>query len=314
MKNAGDLLLGWISEIEHGSLRDLLDGIDWVARSYRISTRDGAAGRWVRDAVSLGFIDVDWVNGHWSVAPPVLTRLPASDGLLVLTGSRTAAATDRLNAASDAEIDVHSVASSSQEGDVPMPNTIMISDDVSLDHTDVARKLGASWVPCFALQVAEILPKLSYRGPAAKPLPGTPVDKYDFARSRFIEVPGVVGDGLYRFIRADHKRPYQILRDGTWRATTYEEGIYLELASGSYGKTSCIRWKREAESGRNDIGDLVVDWGTPLPALQRRAAVLCTGLKPRYSRIAGTAVYRNVPLSLAKAISRSLLQDLVLIS
>ncbi len=71
-----------------------------------------------------------------------------------------------------------------------------------------------------------------------------------------------------------------------------------------------MRWRPEPGPGREAVGTLFVDWGAPLPPLQARALVLCSGLVPRFSGMAETAIYRNVPRHVAQAVAASLYQDL----
>jgi hypothetical protein len=305
----GNLLLRWISETGQGRLRELLDAVNWVDRRYVKTRSPGAAGRWIRDSASLGYLDVDWVNGVWSAAPAVLTRLPASDGLLALTGSRTASALDRLKTAAETDIEYFSISNRLVEGDIPCPDTIVINDDPSFERRELAGRLGATWVPCFAEQIGPLLPDLGFRGDAVGPLEGALVERYNFDKSAFEPIESARHDGLYRFRRADHKRPCQILRDGRWHATTYEEGIFLELAKTGQRESS-IRWKKERGAGREHVGRLVVDWGTPLPPLHARAAVMCSGLAPIFSELARTTLYDNVPQKLAARIASSLREHL----
>jgi hypothetical protein len=310
MIGPGDLLLRWLSETGSGKLRDLLDAAEWVASNHRLKLRWGAPGRWIRDASALGYLDIDWPHGRWAAAPAVLTRLPDSDGYLLLTGSRTVTNEERLAAEREEWIEAQTVGNPCHEGDIPCPQTVLIQSDSGTDLPSLARRLGAKWVSCAALQLAQMLPDVAVRGDAASPLPGEPLERFDLELRRFVSVGRLAGDGLYRFRRADHQRPCQLLRGRDWYLTSYEEGVYLELARSEQTPGANIRWLRDKGRGRDHLGALIVDWGSPLPSLQARTAALCSGLTPRFFDLATTARYENVPLKIAESIAASLKQQL----
>ena len=71
-----------------------------------------------------------------------------------------------------------------------------------------------------------------------------------------------------------------------------------------------MRWNPERVPGREEYGRLYVDWGYPLPDLQRRIAVLCSGLAAQINEKHQNIAYDNVPLEVARRIGDSLGQQL----
>jgi hypothetical protein len=74
-----------------------------------------------------------------------------------------------------------------------------------------------------------------------------------------------------------------------------------------------FRWRRERSSGGEEIGMVFVDQGAPLPPLQSRVLVLCSGLPVQFGNTAGTAIYRNVPYSIAYTVAQSVRQIISII-
>ncbi|MFE7902999.1 hypothetical protein ACFU3E_37070 [Streptomyces sp. NPDC057424] len=310
MTDTGALLLRWLSEQGAGTLSDAKQGMWWLAVKHCQDIEPGAAGRWLRDAVSLAYMDIDWRNRRWCAAPPVLTRLPQARGLAVLTGSRTAAFDARVaQAVEDGLLELFRVPSDRPPTDIPLPPSLIVQFDDEAGLASWAAELGVSYTPCFALQGAALLPPLSLGVPTSAPEFGKPLEQYDLERGEYRLVPRPQGDGLYRLKRRDSKRVCQILRDRQWYETSHEQGVYLVLESQSR-TADVLRWRPEKDSGRERFGTLFVDWGYPLPDLHRRVAVMCCGLAPRIHAQAKNLAYDNVPYAVAAKIAQSLGQHL----
>jgi hypothetical protein len=258
---------------------------------------------------ALGHLDVDWRRGVWSAAPPVLTRLPFSDGLALITGRRTSALERAVHQAAEEWAVVLPAANETAEGDVPVPQSLLLQYDTPDELPGRAAELGCSYSPCAALQTFCLLPDLEPGPPAAPPAPGNvqTVEKYDPVRRAYEPADSYSEDGLYRWRGADWSRLVQIRRGEGFYSTEHEYGVYLELERTGTGS---IRWQPESGTGRERAGTLFVDWGAPLPPLHARAAVLCTGLQPRFSSVAETVRYDNVPRAAAERLARSLRQEL----
>jgi hypothetical protein len=308
----GDLLLRWLSERGSGRLTELREGVRDTARAHGLTVSEYADWDWVRTASALGFLDFDMRADRWSAAPLVLTRLPFSDGLALITGARTTAASRALQDAAEQWLELLPVPGEARGGSVPLPIALLVQYDDPDTLPETAGLLGARYVPCAALQAAALLPRIEAGALAAEPGGASldTVERYDPHRLRYMRADSCVEDGLYRWRGADHARLVRLRRDGRFLSTEHEAGIYLELARHS---ENAIRWRPEAAVGRSRVGRLFVDRYQPLPPLHARAAVLCTGLPPLMGSQEATWAYDNVPLAVAQAIAASLLQDLDLL-
>ncbi|MFJ2303488.1 hypothetical protein [Streptomyces sp. NPDC087787] len=310
MTESGDLLLRWVSEQGAGALSDVKQGMWWLAAKYCPEIEPGAPGRWLRDAVSLAYMDIDWRNRRWCAAPPALTRLPQARGLAVLTGSRTAAFDARLaQAVQDGLLEVFRVPSERPPRDIPLPASLIVQFDDEDGLARWAADLGVPYTPCFALQGAVLLPPLRLEVRTSEPEYGRPLEQYDLERGAYQAVRRPQGDGLYRLKRRDSKRVCQVRRSGEWYETSHEQGIYCVLQSQK-PQADVLRWLPEEDCGRERFGTLYVDWGYPLPDLHRRVAVMCSGLAPRINTLAENLAYDNVPHAVAVKIANSLGQRL----
>ncbi|MER6066049.1 hypothetical protein ABT167_33760 [Streptomyces sp. NPDC001792] len=310
MIDPGDLLLRWMSELGKGALPDVKQGMWWLAGARCPDVEPGAPGRWLRDAVSLAYLDIDWRNRRWCAAPPVLTRLPHARGLAVLTGSRTAAFEKRLElAVQDGLVEVFRLPSARPSRDLPLPVSLFVQFDDEAELKECARGLGVTYTPCFALQGAALIPPVSLEARASAPEFGKPLEWYDLDRRTYQWVRRPQGDGLYRIRQGDGKRVCQVRRDGDWYATGHEEGIYTVLGQQD-PYADVLRWLPDKEPGCELTGTLHVDWGYPLPDLHRRVAALCSGLAPRINELAENLAYDNVPKDVAEKIADSLGQHL----
>jgi hypothetical protein len=310
MTDPGDLLLRWVSELGAGALPDINQGMWWLAGARCPDAEPGAPGRWLRDAVSLAYLDIDWHNRRWCAAPPVLTRLPQARGLAVLTGSRTAALEKRIELTmQEAPLEVFRMPSARPVRDIPLPVSLLVQFDNEAELRDWAGELGVTYTSCFALQGAALLPSLTLDVPAAAPEFGQPLEHYDLDRRAYQWIRRPQGDGLYRIKQGDGKRVCQVLRDGEWYETGHEEGVYSVLGQ-QRPDADVLRWLPDPQPGCELTGALHVDWGYPLPDLHRRVAVLCSGLAPRINENAENLAYDNVPRDVAEKIADSLGQHL----
>ncbi|MFJ5832021.1 hypothetical protein [Streptomyces sp. NPDC093089] len=310
MNNPGDLLLRWLSEEGAGDLGEVKQGLWWLGTKSCPEIGPGAPGRWLRDAVSLAYLDIDWSGRRWSAAPPVITPLPQAQGLAVLTGSRTAAFERRLEElVQDECVELYRSSAERPARDIPLPDSLVVRFGEEGELAELAADLGAVLAPCFAYQGASLLPPSALVEQTSEPEYGAPLEQYDFGESRYLPVRRPQHDGLYRLKRRDSKRVCQVLRAGSWFETTHEHGVYAVLADQN-GTADVLRWLPEESCGRERIGTLFVDWGYPLPDLHRRVASMCSGLAPRINEGAMNLAYDNVPEAVAVKIAHSLGQAL----
>lgn len=310
MTDPGDLLLRWVSEQGAGTLSEVKQGMWWLAGTYCPDIEPGAPGRWLRDAVSLAYMDIDWRNRRWCAAPPVLTRLPRARGLAVLTGSRTAAFDRRLDqAVQEGLVELFRVPSKRPPRHIPLPLSLIVQFDDEAGLQEWAAELDVLYSPCFALQGAALLPPLKLDVRASVPEYGRPLERYNLDRGEYEPVRRPQGDGLYRLKQREGKRVCQVLIGGEWYETSHEEGIYTALGQLD-PDADVLRWLPEKDSGPEGFGTLFVDWGYPLPDLHRRVAAMCSGLAPRINEHAENLAYDNVPRGVAGKIADSLGQHL----
>ncbi|GGQ30925.1 hypothetical protein GCM10010266_62730 [Streptomyces griseomycini] len=309
----GGTLLRWLSESRSGRASALRDGVRGQARAWGLELREHADWDWTRKAAALGFIDVDPRADRWSAAPPVLTRLPHADGLALLTGARTARISTRVEQAAREWMELITVPHAPEAGEAPLPDTLLLQYEDPRTLEEAAELLRVRYVPCAALQLAELLPQAA-PGPESAPPGGSTagtLEKYEPRLRRFVPVEGDDEDGLYRWRGADYARLTRVRRNGVFHAVDRETGVYLELARH---RTGAMRWRPEPGQGRAGVGRLFVDRYAPLPALHERAAVLCSGFPPSTGKQAQTRAYDNVPRALAEAIAASLRQHLEIMS
>ncbi|WP_306322310.1 MULTISPECIES: hypothetical protein [unclassified Streptomyces] len=306
----GDLLLRWLSEEATGQLSEVKQGLWWLGTKDCPEIGPGAPGRWLRDAVSLAYLDIDWTGRQWSAAPPVLTPLPRAQGLAVLTGSRTAALDRRLTqCVEDGLVELYRAPSDRPSQDIPLPASLLVRFNEVSELSQLAEDLCVEHAPCFAYQGAALLSDNVLTERTSVPEFGAPLEQYDFDQRRYVPVPRPQGQGLYRLKRRDGKRTCQVLLDDTWYEASHEHGVYAVLALQG-NAADVLRWLPEEDCGRDRTGTLFVDWGYPLPDLQRRVAAMCSGLAPRINEGAENLAYDNVPEVVAIKIARSLGQTL----
>ncbi|WP_326755878.1 hypothetical protein OIE73_33455 [Streptomyces hirsutus] len=305
----GGILLRWLSESRSGKASALRDGVRGQAQAWGLELKEYADWDWMRKAAALGLIDVDLRADRWSVAPPVLTRLPHADGLAVLTGARTARISARVEEAAQEWMELITVPHRSEAGEAPLPDTLLFQYEDPRTLREAAKFLRVRYVPCAAMQLTELLPQ-AVVGPESAPPGGSTADtleKYELRLQRFVPVARDEEDGLYRWRGADYARLTRVRRNGVFHAVERETGVYLELARH---RTGAMRWRPESGKGRAGTGRLFVDRYAPLPALHERATVLCSGFPPSVGKQTQTRAYDNVPRAIAEAIAASLRQNL----
>ncbi|MBX9472294.1 hypothetical protein [Microcella sp.] len=302
----GDLLLAWISEAGNGTIADFRARAAWLARTENLDLHESATGRWLRDASALGHCEVDWKHGKWSVAPPVITRLPLADGLAVLVGARR----QRLLRAIDEEgVYAEQARRLGSSRDIPPPCTILMPYERTRDLEEYAAALGAVYSGCAAAAIAALLGTTAPAKPTAPPAYDSPFEHLSsFSPQTWAPtLPSRPNpsEGLHRE-QVNGRWQHLLRREGGWYATDLSRGVFAELARR--GET-VIRWRPDGDH-RTRTGTVIVDWGASLPPLQARALVLCSGFVPRFGSAAETSLYDNVPREIAARVASSLGQTL----
>lgn len=308
-ETVGDLLFRWMSEVGSGTVADLRSRIDWICRTVNLEPPSYASGRWLRDVSSLGHCEVDWDAGLWSVAPPTLVRLPAADGLAVIAGAR------RPRTMRSLEEFWGSLAMARRvppAGEVPLPITYYLTFRSEAELVEATAAGGLVFAGTAAERMARTMSVCRPHVRTGPPAYGSAVSRLEAMHPRDWRPTSATQanppDGLYR--EQVHGRWRHITRsDGEWFACDLSTGIFAELARR---KESAVRWRPDPARRAADVGTVFVDWGAPLPAVHSRALVLCTGLPPKYGSTATTAIFENVPRTVAARVGMSLGQSLVI--
>lgn len=302
----GDLLLAWASETGNGTIADFRARAAWLARTENLHLHESATGRWLRDIASLGHCEVDWKRGIWSVAPPVITRLPLADGLAVLAGARRPRL---MRSIDDGEIYAEQAARPGSDRDIPAPSTILIPYERAHDLEQAAVTVGATYTGCAAAGIARILRPTAPANPTAPPAYDSLFEQLaSFSPQRWGPASPrdqALRDGLYRE-QINGRWQHLFRRDGAWYAVDLAAGVFAELARRG---DTVARWRSDGDH-RTRIGTLIIDWGAPLPPLHSRALVLCSGFTPRFGSTAETTLYDNVPREIAVRVASSLGQTM----
>jgi hypothetical protein len=298
-----------MSEVGSGDVRDLRNRVAWAARADDRSPRSYETGRWLRDLSSLAHAEVDWDGGSWVIAPAAGVLLPFSGGTAVLAGSRRVGLVEQLSELDVAvQLEARAIA---DDGPLPLPTSVYVQADSMADLADALTKIGVTYFGCAAKHLATGLHQIGLGAPAAPPARDATVEHLvaDADEVRFVGgVPS--GDGLCR-LSVLGRPSYLYREDGSWYHTDRASGIFYDLAARGI---NAFRWRRDRTSGDQEIGTVFVDQGAPLPPLQARALVLCTGLPPEFGNLARTAIYRNVPKETAILVARSIHQKVAIVT
>ncbi len=305
MTDPHDLLLEWASERGSGSWQAFREAHEWAlpARS-----RPGweTPGFSIRQMSALGHLEIAWGAGKWAAAPPVLTLLPRAGAHALLTGGRTRTLLQRLDEALEARGDLWALPPHEQS---TAPSARLIACESEVGIQELADKLEIEFTHSVSAQIAGLLPPLESYLRLARSTRGVSrfgVAKFDAEELFFKDADDREGPGLYRY-----EMPWGL----DFRLVVDDEEIYrVDLSVGTYA--ALARWGRSRlrYMPTSVNGELIVPAPprqAPLPTLQARCAVLCSGLAPE--KRAEVLVYVNVPRDTATAIARSLDQDLEVI-
>lgn len=302
-----DLMLAWMSETGSGDVLELRQRVAWLARNADRSPTRYQVGRWLRDLASLGHAEIDWERRRWAAAPSVGILLPACGGTAAIAGRRSLHLVRRLEA-EDVAVQVVRPEEGA-DGSLPPPNSVYVQADSVAQLEAAFERTGIRYCGYVAARLADALPPLALGAPAAQPAWETAVEHLSVRDGFQLWTGRADGDGLCRI--TVHGRPRYLYRRGRdWLHTDLAQGILWTLAERGVG---VIRWRREHASDNQEIGTVFVDQGVPLPPLQARALVLCSGLAPQIGSTTRTAIYRNVPRAIADRVAVSIRQRITVI-
>lgn len=303
-----DLLLTWMSEVGSGDIRGLRQRVAWAARVTDRNPKPYESGRWLRDISSLGHAEIDWQGGKWAIAPPVGTLIPATGGTAVLAGSRRVGLLDRLQDLVAVHVERPE---SGHEAPLPVPSTVFIQADSLRELRESLDEAGVRYVGYAARSIAAGLRQIALGRPAAPPAWGDAAEHLSASADVVRFQTGMpTADGLCR--TSVHGRPsYRYRSDGSWYHTDHATGILLVLADRGI---NVMRFRPDRIAEGEEIGTVFIDQGAPLPPLQARALVLCSGLPAQFGDLAQTAIYRNVPKGVALLVAKSIRQKLSILA
>ncbi|MGY4100431.1 hypothetical protein ACW2Q0_12880 [Nocardia sp. R16R-3T] len=303
-----DLLVTWMSEVGSGDIRDLRQRIAWAARAADRSPKSYETGRWLRDVSALGHAEICWQGGTWAVAPAVATLLPATGGTAVLAGSRRVGLVERLEELAAVHVERPAI---NHDGPLPVPSSVFVqSDSVEELRASLAEE-DVEYVGCAARSIAIGLRQIAHGPPAAPPVRGEAVEHLTSHGDEVRFHSGLpTGDGLCRM--SVYGRPsYRYRSNGSWYHTDHATGILLDRADRGI---NVFRWRPERVADGEEIGTAFIDRSAPLPPLQARALVLCSGLATQFSDRARTAIFRNVPKGIALLVAESIRQEMSILT
>ncbi|TVY02754.1 hypothetical protein FPV58_12360 [Mycolicibacterium porcinum] len=302
-----DLMLAWMSETGEGDIRDLRQRVAWLARNADRNPQPTETGRWLRDMSALAHVEVDWVGGRWAMAPPVAVLLPSCGGTTVLAGCRRLGLVEELGDL----LSMQTILCATSDSRLRTPTQVYLQSDSIKDLVEGLNICGVDYGGRAAEYIANRLSPLRLGEPAAPPAYGASVKHLQLDGAlRFVDGRLTSHSGLCQI--SVQGRPSYLYRDGDeWFHTVHSDGVLWALAENGI---EVFRWRLERVDGDDEMGTLFIDQGAPLPPLQARALVLCSGQPTAFGGLAKTAIYRNVPRAVADQVARSVRQRLTTIT
>lgn len=294
-----NLLAQWIGEAGSGSWGSFREAYLWSASAVPDDGKEPPHRVALRMA-GLAYMEIDWDDGKWCAAEPCLTLLPSAGGSGLLAGGRTRHLLRRLDDEVDPEVNIHVVLHRQPQDRAP--DTLYFSAD--LDELEkLAKRLEVRFEHSIAERISLVLPHIDdiiSLGNAAPPPQGFEINKWAAPGMQLVHdthVPGLYRGGAFGRPR------YWLIDRGLCANVDGPTGFHAELRR--LGRRE-LRYKH-----RSVNGSLFRPVWAPLPLLQERAAVMCSGLapllvNPNVPFIDRRIRYANVPLRIARRIASSL--------
>ena len=286
--SVGDDVLRWASETGSGKWvkfnevvgQALATGGDSPVRPWQLAA----------DMSALGHLDIDWVDGRWSAAPPCLV-FPKGFGLCVyLAGWRTSSLATRFDEAISGEdvypFDVHQP---------PAPRAMFAKCGSVEAAKRVAKKLAIPLV----FDPAAALADLAFVAPHTRTLAAAPptdesLSLFQPKSMTWVPVEHRANPGLYRF-ELHGRKVFRLLAED-WYVVDRAEGQLALLKD----RDDLLKWYPSSRDMTTpDV--LTVNQALSLPPLFERAAVSASGLLPH--RAQGRLIYPNVSRSVAERLA-----------
>ncbi|WP_336705558.1 hypothetical protein [Micrococcus terreus] len=294
----GDLFLNWLSARRDGKIPQAAE----AAAALVAGDPDVRAARqYLRRLEDLGHLDLDWASNTWRIRPRALTHLPGSSAIALLLGERPGGFQESLDSEFALQVIPPLVTGGGRLND---PAALLLEYDNEAALQEAAQTIGATFVSCAAVSTAHCLEPLQ-PGPQASGPAGNAAPIQMFTPPRgFTEVGFPRRDGLFRQL-ANGRYNHWIFQEGDWMRTTLDEGICL--VNGRVHKN--LLEFHPTDNDGEPVGTLTVDGRLSLPTAHRRCLTLCSGLSP-VEHQSGARGYPNVPASVARAVAKSLHQEL----
>lgn len=298
-------LITWLGETRAGRISELRDLSAAYVRPGNESVPYAATAWWLNDLAGMGMLQLDWTRDEWSAVRPTITQLPGRFAYGLVFGSQPAALRDGLE---KTDLEVAEVESPKTKYGLPLPSALVIEYNNSSELEVAALSIGAGYVFCAAVGLAELLEPVALGSVTAGPnWAGAPVERFNPQMLRFIAAMPPHSDGLYRQKASNQWRHWTRVGQ-SWHVADRSEAIAMDLDRAGIGFLS---WR--PYPGDPAAGDLFVNSGVEMPIAHTRTAVLCSGLAPRRGPTTGNKIYDNVPRAVAVRIANSLRQNLSIV-
>lgn len=296
-----NLLLTWVSERGTGTWQQFREAHAWMEAVAAQGAGEVPASRTLEHLTRLGHVELARRDSKWSVAPPVVTVVPGASVHAVVVGARTAPFEMALVEAIGATQHLDLIRRTQAEG----PDTLYVSCSDERILAEVAMQVGARYEYSVGERLSQLLPEIGVlltTDAAPPPSPGYGMARWDPDSNRFTPTDNLGIPGLFR---------YEVYGATQFRfSPSAYRYVDLDFSTGRFAELnrldrSVLTYEREAINGI-----LRVPVKADLPALQARAAILCSGLLPQFDKATLTRGYLNVPRVIAERIGASLGQTL----
>lgn len=298
--STGNLVFEWMCANKKGSIRNLIDGICWIARcdnSYD-------AREWLYSVSALGHCDLDWKNGRWRITSPRLIRLPNSDGAIAYIGFRKHQWNKVI---SDISAFIEDEVKPQATKILPLPPPVYFQIDSHEQIEELCQVLEAEYFPTAAFDVADSLVNVNstLSRPSLPPAFDTDLEKLEI-------------ENVPQWVK--QLSSPSLLRDGVYRVRTVEGKKFLEKIGDEWYRldSSIIYFRDFVRQGRNPfeyvkdpdrpgMGDLFLPRFLHFPVPHLRALTFCSGRLADVTSSPDEVCFANIPEKIFEKISTALM-------
>ena len=287
----GDIMLRWASEHEAGTWTQFRQAAaTCLATSGEVAKASTLAAR----MSALGHVDIDWVDGRWCIAPPVLVVARGMGMCAYLAGWRTRWLESRFEQATD-DLDIFPL--EQPQSGAPAALYAKCGSIKAIEELAEELHVRVVWDPSAQLADLVTLPAVGDLSLSATPFGQDEIEMFDPLTGRFHKVATTVAEGLY--VYEVHGRPAHRLHvDGDWRSVDRATGMLYVLKG-----QPLMRWHKQSADLTSARAVTVPAW-LALPTIAERSLVSATGLLPLYQ--GDRRVYLNVTRDVAKRVADAL--------